>query len=300
MGFRYKQQSITLDNYRQVFSSCTPDVLDEIRSAILDDTPIGQFISVCGDDDYKLGQIRKAIRELVPTEYLNTSFTGKTLSYIRKGIASGYDMSELLKYANKKGLSLNANIIETLAEFLFIGVNLSQVDFTYVPSHQVPLICEGLFLGYPMWLLVDKDISLETSQIELLMRGMQLGIDIHPFIRGDWKEASLVSLFSYSKKLDINKVLPLINSRFSTDSLKVLLKYASEGISIERLCLKDNEGYPVFDAYQMDVLGTAIKEGLDNDRMFNPCWSAMDINELLEKERAKRNRVLSVSLNKNS
>ena len=58
MSFRYKSQTVTLENYRTVFKVCSPDILDEIRSAVLDDTSISSFIKPCGNDSYKLGQLR--------------------------------------------------------------------------------------------------------------------------------------------------------------------------------------------------------------------------------------------------
>ena len=64
MSFRFGPKIITLDNYKEVFKVCSPDILDEIRLAILDDVPIGQYIQLCGQDYYKLNQIRKAIREI--------------------------------------------------------------------------------------------------------------------------------------------------------------------------------------------------------------------------------------------
>ena len=296
MSFRFKQQTITLDNYRVIFSTCTPDILDEIRSAILDDTPIANFISCCGDDDYKLGQFRKAIRELVPTEFLNHNFTGNIIRNIRKGLSKGYDMDELLKYANNKGLFLDIESLEIISDFLSIGTNLSSVDFNYVPKSQVEIVCKGLYNQYPMWLLVNKDSSLSDSQLELLIRGMQLGIDVHPFLNGSWNDNVLVILFSNANKININKLLTQISSRFTVDELRVLIELVKSDIPIDRLCIKDNEGYPVYNCYQMEVLGQAIKEGLDVEKMFNPNLSDMDMQSIMEVERKYKNRKLKVSL----
>ena len=46
MSFKYQMELVTMDNYREIFSGSTVDILDEIRSAVLDDTPIANFINL--------------------------------------------------------------------------------------------------------------------------------------------------------------------------------------------------------------------------------------------------------------
>ena len=36
MSFRFDNKTITLENYKEVFVNCSPDILDEVRLAILD------------------------------------------------------------------------------------------------------------------------------------------------------------------------------------------------------------------------------------------------------------------------
>lgn len=270
MSFRYGGRFIALDNYAQIFEECSPDILDEIRSAVLDNTPIADFIDPVGDDSYLLGQLRMALREGVPYEYLDVRLTGKTVYNIRQGFKRRVSMRDLVWYFPSKALRVDKEIIEVLSEFCLIGANISRVDFTLVPRNLVQVICKGLYKGYPMWLITDYCSSLGEADIHTLMRGMELGIDIHPFIRGDWDRNVLLLLFSYAKSVDVNEVLRYINSKFNGNQIKVLLDLMSAGIPISRLCVRDSEDAPVYNYYQMYELGESLKLGVDLPAMFNP------------------------------
>lgn len=298
MSFKYKSMTITLENYREVFKVCTPDVLDEIRSAVLDDTAIATFIKPCGLDSYKLGQLRMAVRELIPTEYLNPRLTGKTIYNIRQGFLKSRDMSPILRYYTTRGLKLDKDTIEKLSEFCLIGTDINRMDFTIVPDNLVDIVCKGLYQGYPMWLLIDEDCILDESTIQVLMRGLSLGIDVHPFLSGEWKKDTLLLMFSYAKSVDLNEVLRYINCNFDSASIKVLLDLASRNVPITQLCIKDTAGIPVYNSYQMFELGKAIEEGVDYKAMYNANLSDFEIATMREAELAKKNRNLHASLKK--
>lgn len=297
MSFRFDNKTITLENYKEVFVNCSPDILDEVRLAILDDTPIGDFIVHCGADSYKLSQFRKAIRELVPVEFLKPCLSAEIIGCIRYGISKGYDMSELLKYVNDKGLFIDLKSLSILAEFTSVGVDISSVDFTKVPKSQVEAFCKGLWHHYPMWLLVS-DTPVSDNRLSLLMRGMSLGIDVHPFLNNSWSDDVIVLLFSKVKKCDINALLSKITPMFDKEKINIILNLAIKGLAYDSLCLKDAEGYPLFNSYQMDIISIAIEEGLLTNAMLNPNISDTEIHRLLELELDKRERVLSVSLKK--
>ena len=296
MSFRFKSQTITLDNYREIFKACTQDILDEIRLAILDDTPIATFIEPCGNDSFKLGQLRKAVREMVHTEYLNPLFSGKVIEKIRIGESKGYDMSALLIYVNKKGLLLSNDVLEILADFILLGVDVSKVDFTKVPSNQVSLICKGLYNKYPMWLLVGNNLT--NERIELLQRGMQLGVDIHPFLCDGWSDDVIISLFSYVKKININDVLSYISPRFTRKEVNILLNLRSKGYPIDLLAKRDKDGNPIYNEFQFKVLSEALQHGIDSNSVFNPYLSDEEMQKQLDLELKEKNRILNVSLNK--
>lgn len=282
MSFKYKHRQVTLDNYHEIFSVCTPDILDEIRSAILDDTPIAEYINACKDDNYKLGQIRMALRELIPIEYINASLTGKTIHNIRIGYSRGMDMGSLLKYISDKNCAATKETIEKLSEFVAIGTQIDMVDFNHVNNDLVDIVLSGLYKGYPMWLITNSDANFSVETVRLLMRAMNLEIDISPFLSGKWDNASLLVLFSYAEAMDINTILPYINEKFTPDMLNELIYIARHGCDIKRLCTVDEEGYPIFNNFQVYEIGQALLAGIDDDSLYNENLSPREIQTLRE------------------
>ena len=286
MGFRYKNTLVTLENYKQIFKNCTPDVLDEIRSAVLDDTPIASFIDECGTDSYKLGQIRIGLREMMPLGFLNTNLTGRTIYLIRQCLKNNISVDDLFVYVDEDKLKLPSGTIEKLAEFVYLGADISMIDFTKVKESKIELVLQGLLYHYPMWLIIDEDYPI--SYMKSLMRGMQLEIDITPFLSGKWSEQQMFLLFSYSKRIDIVDFMSKINEQFDVESLKVLLKLYKENVPITTLCVQDQDGTPIYNSYQIEELGKAIKDKTITHEMYNPLLSDKSMSVLHEKELEKR------------
>ena len=286
MSFQFKEITVTLENYKQIFKNCTPDVLDEIRSAVLDDTPIASFIDECGTDSYKLGQIRIGLREMMPLGFLNTNLTGRTIYLIRQCLKNNISVDDLFVYVDEDKLKLPSGTIEKLAEFVYLGADISMIDFTKVKESKIELVLQGLLYHYPMWLIIDEDYPI--PYMKSLMRGMQLEIDITPFLSGKWSEQQMFLLFSYSKRIDIMDFMSKINEQFDVESLKVLLKLYKENVPITTLCVQDQDGTPIYNSYQIEELGKAIKDKTITHEMYNPLLSDKSMSVLHEKELEKR------------
>lgn len=286
MSFQFKEITVTLENYKQIFKNCTPDVLDEIRSAVLDDTPIASFIDECGTDSYKLGQIRIGLREMMPLGFLNTNLTGRTIYLIRQCLKNNISVDDLFVYVDEDKLKLPSGTIEKLAEFVYLGADISMIDFTKVKESKIELVLQGLLYHYPMWLIIDEDYPI--PYMKSLMRGMQLEIDITPFLSGKWSEQQMFLLFSYSKRIDLMDFMSKINEQFDVESLKVLLKLYKENVPITTLCVQDQDGTPIYNSYQIEELGKAIKDKTITHEMYNPLLSDKSMSVLHEKELEKR------------
>lgn len=272
---------ITLENYKDIFEVCTPDVLDEIRLAILDNTDIMRFINDCGEDSYKLGQFRLAVREGLNCHVLNTQLTGKTVNNIRKCFRDGMPIDSLKAYIKPRSLTLDSDFIEKISSVVAEGKDVSKVDFTMVKENQFDIICKGLMLNYPMWLFVGK--NLEPEYIRILMRGIDLGIDISQFIDEVWDKNKLILLYSYSGTIDINSVLQYVTSSFSVFQLSVLLKSLQKGIDISRIAYRDSKGVPIYNEFQMEVLAVAEENGIYSPDLFNPKVNDEKMQSMLDK-----------------
>lgn len=296
MSFRYKDKEVTTKNYKDIFGSYPVDILDEIRLAIADNTEIARYIDICGTDSYKLNQLRLAIREGVEKEFLNPAMTGRTLYLIRQGLSMCMDMTQILRYVNRRGLLIDADSVELIAEFMVIGTDVSMINFNYVRKDCIKLICTGLYKGYPMWVCIGENINLEKHKLKSLMTGMQLGIDIHPFIDNNWTVDQMDLLFASADKVDINELLGHISEKFPVESLRTIIDLKSKDLSVNRLFTVDEDGYPVYSQYQMESLGKAIESGTISEDMYNSSLSDMAIEEMHEARLKKKKRKLKASL----
>ena len=282
MSFTYKDRVITLNNYLDVFRGYEPDILDEIRSAILDDTPISPFINSCGSDSYKLGQFRLALREYLPTEYLNPHLSGRNLYLIRQGFHLGVDMNQVLPYINEVCI-LDNDVLSKVIEVVLTGTDITNIDFNLVTNDTVDVICEGLIKGYPMWLFVSATMHYTSSYIRHLLKGMQLGIDIHPFLDDRWSEEQVVFLLNYARHIDINAIVNQINPYFSIQHIEEIIQAKLKGLDITCLCLKDDKFKPLFNPSQMKMLRLALEGNFDVSSLLNPDLSPEQMGDLIRK-----------------
>lgn len=301
MSFKYKGALITMNNYLEVFKDFEPDIIDEIRSAILDDTPIGAYIKHCPYDSYKLGQFRMALREYVPKEYLNPKLSGRCVYLIRRLYKQGTDLSPL-KFYIKDSLKLENESLDKVLQIMLLGADIRKVDFTVVPKDNIDVICEGLLKGYPMWLCISDEGYLTSSFIRQLMKGMQLQIDIHPFLNGKWAEEQLVLILSNARSIDVNELLEFVNYKFTVEHLVEVIDMARNELDYSFICLQDEDGTPSFNSYQMAVLSKAVKDNVINEDIYNPKLSDMEMEdiyqELMYKKASEHKPVLSGQLKK--
>lgn len=301
MSFRHKGVLISMNNYMEVFKDFEPDILDEIRSAVLDDTPISPFIKVCQSDSYRLGQFRLALREYVPKEYLNPKLSGSCIYLIRQCYKKNIDLKPITQYISGS-LRLDVSSIEHILKVMLLGVDIRKVDFTLVPNDNLKIICEGLAKGYPMWLCISDEGYLTPSFIRQLMKGMQLQVDIHPFLSGKWSEEQLVFILSNAKSININTLLEYVNYKFSIDHLVEIVDIARDGLDFTPMCIQEEDGSPLYNSYQLAIISSAIKEDLLTDEICNPMLSDMEmqdlLNDLIQKRLLEHKPVLKGSLKK--
>lgn len=279
---RFQGIPVTIYNYKEIFRTCIPDVLDEIRLAILDNTNIIPYIDACGEDSYKLGQFRLAIREGVPIRYLAVRATAKTVNCLRRCFDKGISLEPLLKYYNGISLTLPVDVFELVVETLSLGGNISEVDFYEVKDVVLETICKGLVRGYPMQMFVDDRFS--ANYIRLLMRGLDLSIDISPFMKDIWDEDQLITIFANSSRIDVSLLMQYVSPKFPCDTINSLIKILSKGLDIDKLAYRDSDGYPIYSNFQLDVLGEALqlmKNGVNCEELFNPRLSDKQMEDKL-------------------
>lgn len=280
----YKSVHVTMNNYKSVFKDFSVDIQDEVRSALLDKVDISRYIDICASDSYKLGQFRMAIRECIPNVYLTSNMTGKAVNNLRWCFSHNISILQLLPYLNKKAC-VDSELLESLCEGMRLGADISEVNFFNINKNIVNIVISGLVQKYPMWLCEGVD-WLDEKYVHTLIRGMAMGIDVAPFVQCEWRTDVMILLFYYSGKVNINNFLSYITNKFSSDLVESLLRVYMRNIPIDILASKTEDGEPIYNAYQVDVLQKAVERGYTtSNEVFNPALSDMEMERILEKNR---------------
>lgn len=280
MSFRYLQETVTLENYKSIFIGYSPDVLDEIRSAVLDETPIGNFIKICESDSYKLGQFRMALREYVPPKYLNKCLAGKHINLIRQIYArrgeSGLNLLRdyIISYSHH---SFTEETFLRILKVVLRGHDISSIDFTRVLTTNIDIVCTGIEKGYPMWLCAEEPISAEMMR--LMTQGFLLGVDVHPFLSGDWSEEIVTFILSKATSISVSDLLANITSKFTLGEIEEIVKAMQFNLDWSLLCVKTDEGSAVFNEFQMNVIVQCLIADVLTDDIYDPTLSDMDMQD---------------------
>ncbi|MDE6946175.1 MAG: hypothetical protein K2P14_03210 [Anaeroplasmataceae bacterium] len=275
----YKGRNITISNYKEIFRECTPDVLDEIRLAVLDNTDIVPYINQCGTDSYRLGQIRLALRENVDRKYVLAQLTPRTMNILRECNRQRLSLSPLNDYIIGGRVIVSVEMLELMVYALCSGADITKVDFTRVREDLCETVCQGLVRGYPMWLFLGDNMTVEY--INVLLRGLDLGIDISPCIKQVFSPAQLLLIFSQKKH---SSLLRNITPNFPYESISVLLSAMDEGLDISQLLYRDKDGFPIYSSLQMQALVKALeleKTGVVVTDVFNPSLSDKEMYDML-------------------
>lgn len=275
----YKGRNITISNYKEIFRECTPDVLDEIRLSVLDNTDIVPYINQCGTDSYRLGQIRLALRENVDRKYVLAQLTPRTMNILRECNRQRLSLSPLNDYIIGGKVIVSVEMLELMVYALCSGADITKVDFTHVREDLCEIVCQGLVRGYPMWLFLGDNMTVEY--INVLLRGLDLGIDISPCIKQVFSPAQLLLIFSQKKH---SSLLRNITPNFPYESISVLLSAMDEGLDISQLLYRDKDGFPIYSFLQMQALVKALefeKTGVVVTDVFNPSLSDKEMYDML-------------------
>lgn len=271
---------VTISNYKELFNWCSPDVLDEIRSAIWDGVDISDYIEVCRDDSYRLGQIRLALREGMPLVLLSGGVSGKAIHSLRWCFAKGIKLEPLLKYYGK----VDAELLGKLIEATRLGANIESVNFMNIKRDIIDIVISGLINQYPMEMCEGNKDWMTEDYVRTLIRGMAMGVDVLVFAESKWNIDIMNSIFSQSCQADINTLLMYITNRFNFDLVQQLLGALKEGQSLDILAKKYDDGSPVYNEYQVEVLREALSLGIGvRNKIFKPDLSDVQMRKILDK-----------------
>lgn len=276
-------EKVLLDNFRKLYSEYSIDVQDVIRSAILDDVDIAEFVNSCRDNPYRLDQIRLALKENITGGILSIG-NGETIREIRNMRAVGVDISEISRQL--ENASLSEKHISYLLKWVRAGYDTSDIDVSIVPKKLLESFDYGLMQGRKMgkyFKCCSVDYILSCLRIEGYNK------DVGFLLKSAYQIGVVEYLASFAKQSNRvwQELIRNIDSSISRERIQLLGSIALCGCSLARLQEKDKKEYlftnealtVVLDACQRKVDVSNVIRNTYNERELKTRFAEIDLNK---------------------
>lgn len=157
---KYAGKELTLENYRAILTGYPLDILDEVRSAIFDGTPIMPYIDRDPDD---LHQIRLAMLETIPEPFF--VLPAPILRIVRN---HAHNQGNLNSFRPFLKMGLTVPVLAAVLEWTARGYPTTGCDFRYMRETQLSLYESALAQGMDIKPYLNAGISSDTALRSLL------------------------------------------------------------------------------------------------------------------------------------
>lgn len=276
---KYKGVDLTFENYATRLEGFSQDIKDEVRSAILDNTPIGDFIDVCRDDPFRLQQLRLAAKEFYPTWVFKVE-DGANIYRIRNLSGVSVEMVE-----NQVSAGLPREYIEELISWIEEGVVIPE-DFNMrrVPKTILTPVSTAIKSGVDPNAIVKLSKGNEEAAglyVQIAVKGLSLG----KFEGKNLLNSCLGSVAELAGRPYIGTVVELLEPRSGSEEVEVLWELAKSGFDFS---LFEGDYYT---SMQLSWIHQAFIEKFDVTKMLDTELNNSELNEIyntLATDRSKR------------
>lgn len=276
---KYKGVDLTFENYATRLEGFSQDIKDEVRSAILDNTPIGDFIDVCRDDPFRLQQLRLAAKEFYPTWVFKVE-DGANIYRIRNLSGVSVEMVE-----NQVSAGLPREYIEELISWIEEGVVIPE-DFNMrrVPKTILTPVSTAIKSGVDPNAIVKLSKGNEEAAglyVQIAVKGLSLG----KFEGKNLSNSCLGSVAELAGRPYIGTVVELLEPRSGSEEVEVLWELAKSGFDFS---LFEGDYYT---SMQLSWIHQAFIEKFDVTKMLDTELNNSELNEIyntLATDRSKR------------
>lgn len=280
---RYQNMEVTLDNYQDIFSQYPLDILDEIRSALLDGLPILNYLNRSPED---LHQIRLAMLEGISAEFF--TLPASLLKSVRSAVTTGHSLTCFQQYLNK---GIDTALLRVILDWDLKGYSIANLPLEYLTEDNVPLFTSMLRRNVNIQpYLTARPVPLESLKYVVKLNRPDLLEDL-PALDVLQYLCSHRNLLGYK-----------ITSQTSLDTLEALQAlYASalrkqDPTSYKELTQHDEKGNFLYMPFQLDRVLDAFEKHYDYKRLMDPSLGMSALNTLLLEEEFKQRKRLGGKL----
>lgn len=263
----FKGKKLLLDNFRAVLKDYSVDTQDVVRSAILDDIDISEYIGNC--NPIKLDQIRLSMKEGISEEfYKYPSISGEMLYKIRTMSKEGRSLKALAKQMRSV---LSEEHMKYLIQWTIDSVPFSNINMVLIPKEMLKVYDEGLREGIDMRKYHGIVSSVSPDYIRSCIWIEKYGKDSSFLCKDIWsnKSAEVLKNNAEMNKAQWQKLLKCIDSSDNSDRLTFLVLLVRNGLDIEKLQVKDENGLYVKSEEFLQAILLAHKKGMSVSELYD-------------------------------
>lgn len=292
----FDNRKVTLDSYLDIFKDFSLDIQDEVRSMILDNIDLTEFIYPCKDNPYRLNQIRLAYKEGISSEYFRID-SGKILYKIRQFISETEDSSILLPYITR---GFSDSEWDYIIEWATKGYLDSRLNLHITPFSMWSSLDVGLKLGLPMWIFTNGK-SYSNKFIESMIKILSNGYSVKRYLTGDWSISVIEKIAAYSYRRWFSRIEPFLYDMISYNFIFLVGELISKHAPVEKymqLAKDDATGelYYLYTSYHLEFLLEAYEKGYDVTDLEDYSLSENEMRYRLSKKNIKTKGVFQGKL----
>ncbi|MGF2715606.1 hypothetical protein ACQUY5_25705 [Bacillus cereus] len=255
---------------------------DELRLAFFHNVDVSNYLNK-GKTAEEIREYRLAIQSGVEEDFINLHVGWEVIRYIRMLHNDGYKLDFLRKYMKSRNGKPQLEE-DTLLKVLKCQLthDTTSIDFLHVKRDLVDGFIYGLSKGYDLNPLVRVGMKLDADILYLLINLIGSNIDVRPFINKSWTAEQIEAILRAKPIINPPSLIQnYVNNKFTSGQIDEVVRGIRFGDG--RLVAKrDEDGYPIYNEYQMYEIVEGIRFGLRTEEYMDPNMSDFEMRQIRE------------------
>lgn len=296
---KYRDRVLTLDNFQKELESegYSLDILDEVRSAILDGLPLAGYLHVCRNNPWRLHQIRLAMKEGMPLDGLRLVVSGHVIEGMRRLWKKGIELRPYVEATQMGGVSERLQL-KVLEWYEKNGIVLEKYDFTLIPESLIDSFDRGIKRGLPMWVL-NNGVQYDEGYMRCVMSMLGRGRSVASFLNDNWRVGVAEKLAGLGDD-EFDEVVEWCKPGMSEEMLDALVAARGVGLPLGVVGAWDGEsasGYR-YAPFQVEWMTQARERGMEWKKMLDPGMGSSDLSCVYREMELEKDKWVSGTLRK--
>lgn len=291
----WKNKRVNMSNYQEVFRGYSRPIRELVRSAIMDDTPIGNYIDKYKNNYHMLWEVKLALEVGLDPKWFDIVTSHALLSEVRVLFENGMDIEPLAKHFS---MQLSSDHYKYILKWYKQGISLDKYDFSIVDRKLLSVYDSYFNLGISMEVFNTGE-SYSVRYLVACVSIYRSGNDVSKFLDGKWDEENLLLLAKYSKSKYYKKMIGYVDKEVTPSLLEEMYALVKQGSGHYEELFKVVNGEYVYSDRKLALIRKALLKGYDYVSLIDDTLSLDDMYSKYNELELTSKRKVSGRLRKN-